>query len=262
MRKRKHFRTERHEEILRILADRGAVDVSELASIFGVSEISIRKDLNYLHDQGKLERKHGGAHSARTGVTERPLTEKQKLNLSQKRGICRAARELISNGDSIMLDAGTTAESIPSYLNGLDDLTVITNGINLIQRLMGFSFVRVYTVGGWVDAKSFSILGEQAEASLRQFNAQLSFITADGLSVDLGATNNSLQATNISKILIENSVKRVLLADSTKVTKTGVFSLCAWTDIDVWITDSGVDESFRSRIERVGVEVVLAQPIE
>ena len=252
----KSSRQERQSEILDILAEQGSVDVANLAERFEVSEMTIRNDLNFLGRQGKLLRKHGGANINRPRHGERPLTEKQKQNFQQKYAICRKAATLLSSGMSVILDAGTTTEHIVGFLDEITQLTVITNGVNLLSSLIRHPAIQVYTVGGRVDANSHSILGEDAESGLRKYNAQIGFITADGVSLDHGVTNNSQEATSMSRILIGNSMRKVLLADSSKVGKIGAFPLCPWEQIDIWVTDNGVDAAFKSAVESMGVEVL------
>ena len=248
----------RQSMILDILQKEGSVDVAGLSLRFGVSEMSIRNDLNTLGSQGKLVRKHGGAESSPLVSTERPLTEKQKENYKQKNAICRTATTLLSNGMSVILDAGTTNEHIVKYLNDISQLTVITNGINVMTGFLERPDLQVYTVGGRVDPRSYSVLGESAVEGLRQYSAQMSFITADGVSLSHGVTNNSQEATNMSRVIIANSVNHVLLADSSKVGRIGAFPLCQWSDIDMWVTDNEVEEEIVAEVESLGVHVLIA----
>lgn len=250
---------QRRSRILDFLFERGSVVVSELSEELEVSEMSIRNDLNYLHEQGKLIRRHGGAAVTAQQNDERPLSEKHLLNFRQKAAICRRAASLVSNNMPIVLDAGTTNEQLVRHLTNFSNLTVITNGINLIWSLLEHPSIQVYTVGGRVDSKSCSIVGENAENGFRTYKAQIGFLTADGISLDHGITNNSQEATNNSRVLIDISMKRVLLADSSKVQKLGAFHLCTWEQIDTWITDSDVDHDFVQQIERMGVNVLIAK---
>lgn len=252
---------ERQSEILKVLAGKGTVDVSELAERFGVSEMSIRNDLNLLSDQGKLIRRYGGAESTQQVIGERPLTEKQKQNYHKKYLICKKAASLLTNGMSVMLDAGTTAEHIVDFLDNITQLTVITNGVNLINGLISRPDIQVYTVGGRVDPRSYSILGEDAEKSLSRYVAEIAFITADGISLVHGVTNNSQEASRISRQLIQNSVSKILLADSSKIEKVGVFPLCGWDQIETLVTDPGIHAEFKEAIESLGVEVLVSDEI-
>jgi DeoR/GlpR family transcriptional regulator of sugar metabolism len=257
--KSKLHKKERQKEILEILYEKGYVKVSELSKLFSISDMSIRNDLNDLNRQGKLQRKYGGANTLQISNRELPLTEKHKRNYQEKKMIGRAAAKLIADGDSIMLDAGTTTEHIVPYLHHFHDLTIITNAVNIINPLLRITTVNLYTVGGKVDSKSYSVIGEQAETGLIKYNAKIAFITADGLSFEIGFTNNSKEATNISKILLKNSHTKVMLADSSKIGKIGIFSLCDWEDIDIWVTDDRVPSDFKKQVEAKGVQVIVAE---
>ncbi len=254
---------ERKAEILKKLGEQGSVEVTSLSQLFTVSEMSVRNDLNELADEGKLIRKHGGAYSISNSIQNReiPLTEKQKKNFKEKDLIGQAAASLLKAGDSIMLDAGTTTEHIALHLNKSGDLTVITNGVNIMNLLMHYPGVTTYTVGGKMDSKSFSIIGEMAEKDLKNYIAKISFISADGLTIENGLTNNSHEATNISRILISNSQQCVLVIDADKINETGIISLCPITDIDILLTDARAPESFLKEVENMGVKVLIAEEI-
>jgi DeoR family transcriptional regulator of aga operon len=249
----------RHKKILDILREKGFVEVDELSKLFSLSEMSIRNDLNELDRQGKLRRKYGGANISERNNQELPLTEKQKRNYREKERIGIAAAGLVCDGDSIMIDAGTTTEHVARFLDGKKDLTIITNGINIIVTLLKYSGINVYTVEGKVDGKSYSIVGEQAESALKKYNAKVAFVSADGLSLEFGLTNNSSEANNIANILINNSLNRVLVADSSKIGKVGIFPFCNWKDISVWITDEKVPQDFKNHVESIGVNVIIAE---
>ncbi|MBI9108859.1 MAG: DeoR/GlpR transcriptional regulator [Spirochaetales bacterium] len=260
---KKLTKRERKVEILNMLEEQGSVEVTVLSQLFSVSEMSVRNDLNELANEGKLLRKHGGAYS-KTSITQNneiPLTEKQKKNFKEKDIIGQAAVSLIKDGDSIMLDAGTTTEHIAQHLNTTNDLTVITNGVNTMNLLLHYPGITTYTVGGKMDSKSFSIVGEMAEKDLKNYIAKISFISADGLTIAHGLTNNSHEATNISRILISNSQQCILVLDADKIDEPGIISLCPITDIDILLTDARAPESFIKQVEKMGVKVLIAEDI-
>jgi DeoR family transcriptional regulator of aga operon len=260
---KKLTKKERKVEILDMLENQGSVEVSALSQLFNVSEMSVRNDLNELANESKLLRKHGGAYS-NTNLTQNsevPLTEKQKKNFKEKDLIGKAAVSLIKDGDSIMLDAGTTTEHIALHLNELCDLTVITNGVNTMNLLMYYPGVSTYTVGGKTDSKSFSIVGEMAEKDLKTYIAKTSFISADGLTIEHGLTNNSHEATNISRIIISNSQQCILVLDADKIDELGIISLCPITEIDILLTDARAPESFIQQVQKMGVKVLIAEDV-
>ena len=252
---------ERQKKILEILSEKGSAEVTDLARSFACSEMSIRNDLKELNDEGKLLRRHGGAQIAEPTNLELPLTIRQKSHYREKELIGKVASSLINNGDSVMIDAGTTTEKIAKHLEAFTDLTVITNGINILSILMRFPRIGLYTTEGRVDHRSFSIVGPEADRTLSKYYAQIAFVSIDGLTIDHGLMNDSFEATNISRILLENSQKRVLLADSSKIGKMSVCRLGPYTLVDTIITDSNIPPAYRSALERDGIEVMLADEI-
>jgi DeoR family transcriptional regulator of aga operon len=223
--------------------------------------MSIRNDLRELNGEGKLQRKHGGAEIPHPASLEIPLSEREKSHYREKEWIGKAASTLVFNGDSIMIDAGTTTERIARHLEDFADLTVITNGINILSLLMRYPHINLYTIEGRVDHRSFSIVGQDAERTLSKYHARISFISVDGFTIDHGLMNDSFEATNISRILVENSQRRVLLVDSSKIGKVGMSLLGPATLVDTVITDSGIPEEYHSALRDLGLEVMIADEI-
>ena len=245
----------RQNQILELLEKNGIVEVSELSRLFKTSEMTIRKDLNQLNDNGKLQRKYGGAKPYKS--QEVPLTEKQKENFTQKAAIAKAAVSLIENGDSLLLDAGTTTEHMAEHLKQISRLVVISNGLNIITKIMMYENLNIYLPEGKVDSKACSIVGTHAEASLKKYNAKISFIGIDGITLEQGFMNNSHEATAISGIMLNNSQKKIVLADSSKFGKIGMISLCPLDGIDILITDSGIPEAYVKAFKSAGVEIII-----
>ncbi len=252
---------ERRNRILDILTEKGTVEVGDLARMFACSEMSIRNDLKELNGAGKLQRKHGGAEIARPANLEIPLSEREKSHFHEKELIGKLASKLVYPGDSIMIDAGTTTEKIAKHLENFSDLTVITNGINILSVLMRYPRISLYTIEGRVDHRSFSIVGQDAERTLSKYHARISFISVDGFTLDHGLMNDSFEATNISRIFLANSQRKVLLADSSKIGKVGVSLLGPADLIDTIITDSGISAGYRAALRERGIEVMIADEI-
>ena len=252
-------KSQRIEKILEILNNDGRVDVAMLARRFQISEMSIRNDLNFLSEQGKLQRTYGGALSWTTSNLELSLREKQKKNLKKKSIIGRMAASIIQEGDTIVLDSGTTTQQVAKNLTKLKNLTVITNGVNIINVLGGIEGIDLYTVGGQIRAKSYAIIGSEAEESLRKYLAKICVISVDGVDIDKGLSNNNQMSANITKILIERSRKKVLVADSSKLGQIALIPICKIEEIDVLVTDENAPESFISQARNRGLEVLIAK---
>ena len=214
------------------------------------------KDLNELFAKGKVNRIYGGATLIRS--YEEPLLERRKRNLANKQRIGAAAAELIHDGDSLFIDNGTTTEQLAASLQACHRVSVITTGLNIANTLRPFDEVTVYLPEGRMDHSAYSIVGAQTEASLEKYNARLSFIGIDGLTVEQGLLNNSYEASAISQIMLRNSGTKVLLADSSKFGNIGSISLCPISGIDIVITDSDISETYRNAFIEAGVRIIIA----
>ncbi len=252
-------KNERQQKILELINQQGYVEVVELAKLFSLSEMSIRNDLNYLAKQGKLQRTYGGGIGRSTSTLELSLQEKQNKNLREKSIIGKRASTLIQDGDTIMLDSGTTTQQVAKNLGNANNLTVITNGINIINTLAGIESINLYTVGGQIGYKSFAIVGNESEKSLEHYFAELCVISVDGVDLERGLTNNSQFAANITKILIKQTRKKILVADNSKLGQITLIPICPLETMDILITDKSAPESFIAQARERGLEVIIAE---
>lgn len=258
MEKLKINKRERLEAILEYLERSESLTVSWLANAFSVSEVSIRNDLSELEKQGKIRRQHGKASLIRKNVIELPLREKELKNKQSKTLIGLRAAQLIENGDSVFLDAGTTTEYVAKNLQHHVDITVFTNGINVISTLLAYANVRMYSIGGEICHRSYAAIGEIAENAIDAYHTKIAFVSADGFSLDRGISNNSDWANRIAVKYLENTSKRILLVDSSKLGIIGPFHLCDYSDIDIMVSDDQLPESAREVIRSFGVELIIA----
>jgi DeoR family transcriptional regulator of aga operon len=245
----------RQDQILDLLKEKKSVKVVELAAMFNTSELTIRKDLNELYIKGKVYRTYGGAAQVRT--LEEPLQERQKKNESIKQTLAGRAIEFIHDVDSLFIDGGTTTEQLAAHLSGFSRLSIVTNGLNIISTILPHDNITVYVPEGRIDHKACTIVGSQAEATLQKYNARVSFLGIDGITIEQGLMNNSYEATAISHIMLKNSKTRVLLADSSKFGKIMPICLCGFNDIDILITDPGIPDQFKAAFEASGVKVII-----
>lgn len=250
-------KSKRLKQIVQLIDEREYASVSELAEIYSVSEMSIRTDLNELNEQGAINRCHGGAKKIKRSVIEMPLHIDKRSKLYKKIMIGKIAARLINYGDSIMFDTGTTVEQIANNIPENLKLTVITNSINILNILIKHPNINIYVPSGKIDNTTFSIVGAPAERSLSQYFAKIAFLSVGGVS-KRGLENNSHEAANIAKILIQNAEKRVLVADSSKVNHGGIFNICNISEINTFITDSNIDRGFCSELSDMGVEIIIA----
>src|SRR5580698_10255990 len=177
---------ERRREILAVLHRDGRVLVNDLARHFRISQITIRKDLEFLDGQGVIQRTHGGALPVQAGALLDPsLRDKEKLRRREKIRIAQAAIRLVEEGQSLLLDSGTTTTAVARALKDKKRLTVITNAINIAAELAGTQ-VEVVLTGGMLRKNSFSLVGPLAERTLRQLSADILFLGVDGFDTKAG----------------------------------------------------------------------------
>ncbi len=176
---------ERRRKISELVQRDGRVVVTDLARRFSTSLITIRKDLEHLHEQGRLQRAHGGALPVDNAALRDPsLHEKERLHRKEKLRIAEAAARLIKPGQVIILDSGTTSTAVARATKHIRDLTVITNAVNIAAELAGTG-IEVILTGGVLRKNSFSLVGPLAEDSLRHITADLLFLAVDGFDVQL-----------------------------------------------------------------------------
>ena len=248
---------ERRRSILDILQRDGRVLVTDLARRFKTSQVTIRKDLEALHAHGQIHRTHGGALPAREGVLDDPtLREKEKLHRKEKLAIAAAAARLVSEGQVIILDSGTTTTLIARALQHFRNLTIITNAVNIAAELAGSS-VEVLLTGGTVRKNSFSLVGPIAEDTLRRLSADILFIGVDGFDVQFGLSTPNLLEAKVNRVMLEVSKRTVATCDSSKFGRRSLSLIAPPAAIHQLITDRGISKSDLRTLEKTGIDVLL-----
>lgn len=215
------FSAERRQEILALLEEKSRVSVDHLAGYFGVSRSSIRRDLSQLHEHGLLTRTYGGAvalngnghHSG-----EAPFIERQVAHFPEKDRIGRAAAQHIDEGETIFIDGGTTTECMLPYLPD-KHITVVTYGLNIINRLSAHEKVTLIAIGGALHRYSLTFNGALALSSIEAYNIRYdkTFMAASGVSAVAGITNASLEEIPIKRKALEAGQQNILLIDASKI---------------------------------------------
>jgi DeoR family transcriptional regulator of aga operon len=248
---------ERRRAILELLQADGRVLVRDLAKHFRTSLITIRKDLEFLHQQGQLERSHGGALPVKTGaLMDISLKEKERLRRQDKLRIAAAATRMIGKGQVIILDSGTTTTAIARCCRQLRNLTVITNAINIAAELAD-SAVEVIMTGGVLRKNSFSLVGPLAEESLRKLSADLLFLAVDGFDVPYGLTTPNLLEARANKAMAESARRTVVVCDSSKFGRRSLSLILSTSAVHECITDKGIPKSDLKSLREAKVDVTL-----
>jgi DeoR family transcriptional regulator of aga operon len=249
---------ERRRRICELLREEGRVTVEALASRFGTSQVTIRADLSALESAGALTRTHGGA-LLREEEADEPLGVKQLQHHAEKVRIAQAAVALIRDGETIILDSGTTTAEIARALRKTDlkSINVITNALNLAALLMDVPAVRLIVPGGILRRESNSLSGPMAEAALANLQADRLYLGADGLDPEIGVMTPHLPEAELNAQMIRISRQVVVVADSSKLIRRNISLIAKVQQIHMLITDRAAPvqaiEALRSR----GVEVRL-----
>jgi DeoR family transcriptional regulator of aga operon len=248
---------ERRRAILELINREGRVLVNELATTFNTSQVTIRKDLEILHADGLLHRTHGGALPSREGALADPtLREKEKLHRKEKLRIAEAAASMVSEGQVVILDSGTTTTAIARALRSFHNLTVVTNAVNIVSELSGTD-VEVIVTGGALRKNSFSLVGPIAEETLRRLSADILFLGVDGFDVSYGLSTPNLLEAKVNRIMVEVSKTAVAVCDSSKFGRRSLALITPPIGMQHVITDHGISKSDLKALRKAGINVAL-----
>ena len=254
MRMRKPHRL---KSILELLAGDGALNVSELANQFEVSEATIRRDLQDLEVQHLLRRTHGGAE-ARGLSYELPMRYKAARQHDEKVRIARAAAQQVTDGMVIGLTGGTTTTEIARQLASREGLTLVTNALNIAFEMVVRPRLKVVVTGGVARSESYELVGPLAESTLVDINLDVVFVGVDGLSLESGLTTHHEVEAHTNRDLINRSRHVTAVADSSKIGRVAFARICEIERVDVLVTDTGADPSVVAGLEDAGLKVTLA----
>jgi DeoR family transcriptional regulator, L-fucose operon activator len=245
---------ERLQKIVQLVNERGSIRVTELSDLCGVTEETIRKDLDKLESEGKLLRSHGGAVSVQDTQQEIPYFERETTNVEEKKQIAQAAVGLIEPGDRVMLDASTTAWWIARMLPD-QPLTVLTNSMKVSLELASKEKVQVISTGGILVPASLSFVGPLTERSLDTYHVDKMFLSCKGLHMERGVTEpNELQAL-VKRKMIRQSDRVYLLADYSKFGVRSFTHVADWNEIHHLVTDSRSDKAMIRHLPDQGITV-------
>lgn len=234
--------SERYEDIIKILKKRNGASVHYLAEQLHVSEPTIRRDLAFLEKEKRIKRTFGGAVISDMATSEIPLSLRESENRLPKEIIAKKAIEHISDGKIIFIDASSTASKILKYLPNFSNLTIITNSPKNSLKLAEMK-VRSFSTGGLLLENSIAYVGRGAENFVRNFNADLFFFSSRGLSEDGVLSDASIEESELRRVMMEQSKKKIFLCTSDKIGKSYMYNLCKLSDVDEVISDKPLPEN-------------------
>lgn len=242
---------------MRLLHDQGHASVATLSDELDVSEVTIRKDMRFLEERKLLVRTHGGAVLLDQYVYDLPFEEKAARHSEEKKMIGEAAAKLIEDGDTLILDSGSTTLQIVRNLRNKKDLTVATASIHIALELLRIPGVEVLMLGGSVRSTSASVVGSYADQMLRDHAFLKLFLAGDGFDVDYGLTTTNSMEAHLNRIMIQAAQQTVAVVDSSKLGRRGLSRICGIEDINTVVIDSGIPDENVHRLEDLGIRVVV-----
>jgi len=252
----KIFQEERIRGIIRILEKENRVLITDLCKIFNTTAVTIRKDLDQMETEGILKRTHGGAILYKPLFRGLDLNEKEKLHSEEKNRIADRAAKMISEGDVIILDSGSTTTHLARNLKNLKGITVITNAVNIALELIDAD-LEVILTGGVLQKNSSTLIGSLADDSLRKISADKLFHGVDGVDYEIGLTTPNVTEANTSRVMMQRASENILLVDSSKFGRRSLGVICQIKEIDKIITTKEMDKSEIKKLNDLGVEVIF-----
>jgi DeoR/GlpR family transcriptional regulator of sugar metabolism len=258
MRQHEMLGNERRQKILELLQEDGSARVKELGILFKVSEPTIRQDLEKLEQEGYIVREHGGAFLRTVSKQVGTLSLQHMENLDKKKIIAKKAASFIVPGNRIILDSGSTITELAKCIANIQNITVITNALN-IALIMGTNpTCDLMVTGGEFKAPTLSLTGEKAAFFFRNIYVDKLFLATGGISPALDLTYPSISDIIVKSSMIEVSKEIYLLADSTKFGRASFASLGSIKRVQYLITDDNIDAEIARRISEMGVKIIIA----
>jgi DeoR/GlpR family transcriptional regulator of sugar metabolism len=252
------LKEQRQQLILETVKDSRQVTVCELSQRFGVSHVTIRRDLRELAARGLLRRAHGGAILATPAPPEPPVIQRMVRAENCKECIGRAAAALVSDGDSVFIGSGSTTAYVARNLDGRKNLTVVTNALNIASKLATAQGVTIVVTGGMMRASELSLVGHITEQSLREVRVDKAIMGMRAISLEAGMTNDYLPEVMTDRAIIEMAPELIVVADHTKFGKVASAYVAPVERITTLVTDSDTDRGTVARLEERGIRVIVA----
>lgn len=249
---------ERRRRIVEVVEANGRAMVNELAKKFATSPVTIRGDLEALARAGSITRSHGGALPATVTSVDTPLPVKEIRHLAEKRRIAIAASRLIHDGETIILDSGSTTAEIARCIRQRKwkSLTAITNALNIALELNGLAGVRVVMLGGMLRPTSYSLVGQDAEQALARLSADRLFLGVDGIDPQVGVTTPDPQEASLNALMVRVSRETIAVVDASKLGQRSLSVIAAIKDLDTIITDTGASPKMVEALQQHGVQII------
>jgi|SRR3972149_5218971 len=252
------MKEERLQRILKVILKDGHAKAGDLAWNFGVSEITIRRDLNELAERGFVRRAHGGAIISISAAVEPPIIHRMTQEKECKEAIARTAASMIRDGESIFMGSGSTVAYVARYLPNHKNLTVVTNALNVSTDLATAVNITVVVLGGMMRREELSLIGHIAEQSLHEVTFDKVIIGIPAVDLKAGLTNDFLPEVMTDRMILNQAREVILVADHTKCGKVASAFVAPLNRVNIFITDIQTSPEFLEGVRTQGVRVNVA----
>ena len=252
---------ERQNKIIELLKQQKTVKIKELAELFDVSIITIRRDFDILEESGVIKKIYGGAMLVETTPAEivQPFfSARIEKHRAEKLLVASAAAALVQNGDTIVLDIGTTCFEVAKQLKKHSDVTVLTNSLPILNELVGTDLT-VYSLGGLLRSGELALCGSVAMNSLKDFCVNKAFISAAGITLENGLTNHNRDNAKLCAAIVDRADQTILVTDSSKFDRNAFAVVGPLECVDTIITDSGISQEYADEIRQRGIQLIIAE---
>jgi DeoR/GlpR family transcriptional regulator of sugar metabolism len=244
---------DRRLEIAELLEEKGRVEITELGALLSVSEMTIRRDMEVLEREGILKRVRGGAISATSRSYEPPFALRMQRNAEAKRRIGRAAAEMVSEGETVIIDVGTTALAVAEALKDRRNLTTVTPSLRAAWLLADNAELRVIVTGGIVRPRERSLVGFLSDKAFENLYCDTYFMGIGGIDVDAGFTEFNLDDARVKQEAMRYSRRCIAVADATKLGRVAFARVADLEQVDALITDADPEKAHR--LQEAGLEI-------
>jgi len=253
---------ERRLFILNLIQERGSITVSELSQLCNVGEETIRRDLNRMAAENLIEKIYGGATIRQNMHRVLPVSMRKVLNSEGKKLIAEHCSQMVKDGDTIFLDASSTAMEIAGKLNTFNNLVVITNATDIAAGLADNPGIKVIGIGGTMRSRTRSFVGHSSVTSIGEYYADMAFIGCDGVDMRTGITDANEQEADVRKAMLKQSITGVLISDYSKFDRTSFASIAGFSHINKIVTDQPLSEEWINFLNNENVQCTICRDIK
>jgi DeoR/GlpR family transcriptional regulator of sugar metabolism len=248
---------QRRKKILEILEKESKVKVVELSRRFAISDVTIRNDLAELEESGLLERIHGGAIRSHKAYYNMSLSERMRANEPEKRRIAAQVAAMVSEGDTLMMDSGTTTLYVSRELKSVKDLTIVTNSLAIAEEIGYRDNIHLILVGGSLDQRYQFTYGDDAVQQLKRYKADLMVVSADGVSVEDGITTHHHHEAEVSRQMMARANKTIACVDFSKIGRGSFAFINSIECLDILVTDEKAGQEELELLREKGIKVFV-----